>query len=122
MSNVVVASIAWLALAIHLAVGLLQWRHPERAAALPFLSLATGVCILAYWIPRWYSYVARGVRWYASDQVVPLYGLALCLLAGITITYSGRLMVAHRVILWADAAVLLLAALFLTFFRMRRLI
>jgi hypothetical protein len=121
MNNVVIVAIAWLALAAHVAVGLITRRRLSDLPLMPLLNLATAACILAYWIPKWYGYLSRGITWYLSDQLLPLYALLVCVLAGLAIAgrYSGGAL--QWLVFGLDAVALLGAALFFTFFRINRL-
>ena len=74
-------------------------------------------------MPWWYRYLFRGVVWSATDQLFPLYGAALCVLAWFTLRGRGPApgMAAHWVAFGVDALALLAAAAFFAFFRMDRL-
>ncbi len=122
MSDPIILLLTWLALALHVLVMLPGVRRLTSLPLLPLLNLAVALCVLAYWIPRWYSYFFQGIRWYATDQLLPLYAVVVCVLAGLTLSgrYAGT--VPHWMVLAIDALVLLAAALFFTFFRMDRLI
>jgi hypothetical protein len=112
--------LVWLGLGAHLVVGVVALRRPAGLPAhplLPLLNLAVAVCVLAYWAHEWYGYVARGVTWYASDQVVPLYAAAVAVVSGLALAgrYEGRL--AHWLAFAVDTLVLVVAALYVTFVR-----
>lgn len=121
MSNVALASTAWLAFATHIAVWIVARRRLTEAPIVPLLNLAVALCVLGYWIPRWFSYATKGVTWYATDQLVPLYALIVTALAILVLT--GRLSNGwpQTAILAVHTIVLLGAALLFSFFRMNRL-
>ena len=118
------AILAWTGLAAHLVVGAVALRRPAPPPThrlLPLLNLGVALCVLAYWVRVWYGYVARGVTWYVSDQMVPLYAIVVAVLSGTALagTYDGRL--AHWIVFVVDTLALAGAALYLTFARFDRL-
>jgi len=121
MSDATAIAIAWLALAAHAAVAIAVRRRVTDLPLVLLVNLAAALCVLAYWGQRWYGYIAKGVTWYVSDQMLPLYAVLVCLLSGATLLggYHGTL--PHWVIFGIDALVLLAAALFFTFFKLNRL-
>ena len=72
MNNATLSAICWISVSVHLTVGVLSFRRIGNPALLPVLNLVVALCTLAYWVPRWYNYLWKGVTWYASDQLVPL--------------------------------------------------
>ena len=120
--NRIASLIAIGGLVLHLVVGVLAFRRGPPPTLLVWLNLATGLGVLVYWVPRWYSYLADGIVWYATDQLLPLYALLVCLLSVLTLAnrVSGHRL--HWLVFGLHAIVLLVAALFLTFFRVNRLI
>jgi len=118
------AIVAWIGLLAHLVVGGAALR---RSAALPpnrllaAINLAMALCVIAYWVRKWYGYATRGVTWYVSDQVVPLYAIGVAVLSGIALAgwYDGR--VPHWLVYLVDTLALAAAALYLTFARFDRL-
>ena len=123
--DAIAVSLVWLAIAAHVAAGVIAWRRPGGGAVrlVPLLNLVMGACIVAYWVPRWYRALFRGLVWEASDQLFPLYGVALCVLAGLTLRGGGRWpgMAPHWVAFGVDGLALLAAAAFFALFRMDRL-
>jgi hypothetical protein len=118
------AVVAWIGLTVHLVVGGVVLRRPAAPPPhrlLPLVNLAMALCVLAYWLREWYGYITRGVTWYVSDQLVPLYAIAVAILSGIALAgwYDGR--VAHWLVFAVDTLVLAAAALYLTFMRFNRL-
>jgi hypothetical protein len=118
------AVLAWAGLTVHLVVGVVALRRPTAQPAhrlLPLLNLAMALCVLAYWVRVWYGYLTRGVTWYVSDQLVPLYAIAVAILSGVALAgwYDGR--AAHWVVFAVDTLALAAAALYLTFMRFNRL-
>lgn len=119
------AIVAWTGLAVHLVVGGVAMRRPAAQSAprlLPLLNLAMALCVLAYWVREWYGYMTRGVTWYVSDQLVPLYAIAVAILSGVALAgwYDGR--IGHWLVFAVDTLVLAAAALYLTFIRFDRLL
>ena len=124
------ATIACIGVAAHLVVGVMALRRPAGLSAppllplVPLLNLAVAVCVLGYWAHDWYGYLMRGVTWYASDQLVPLYAAVVAVLSALALAgrYDGRLAHGFQWFVFAvDALVLVAAALFLTFARFNRL-
>lgn len=122
MNNTTVTALAWLALALHVVVGGVTLRRPGGPPLVPLVNLATGLCVLAYWAQKWYGYLTRGITWYLTDQLVPLYAVLVVVLAGLTLAGRTSGSLPHWLVFGIDAVVLLAAALFFTFFRMSRLI
>lgn len=121
MSNAALIAFTWAAFAIHLLVGLAVLRRWTTLPLLPLLNLLVALCVVAYWLPKWYSYMNQGITWYASDQLVPLYAILVGALAVFTLTgrYAGNGL--HWTVFAIDTLVLLAAALFFSLFRMDRL-
>lgn len=121
MSNAALIASTWCAFALHVLVGLIALRRWSNLPVLPLLNLAVALSVLAYWLPKWYSYVNQGISWYASDQLVPLYAVLVGALAVFTLTgrYAGTGL--HWTVFAIDALVLLAAAVFFSLFRMDRL-
>lgn len=106
---------------LHLVVGVMAFRRGPPPTLLVWLNLASGLGVLAYWVQRWYSYVVNGITWYATDQLLPLYALLVCLFSILTLAerVSGHRL--HWLVFGLHAIVLLVAALFLLFVRFDRL-
>jgi hypothetical protein len=124
LTRYVPALIAWIGLVAHLVVGIVALRRSAGSSLhslLPLLNLAVAVCVLAYWARVWYGYVARGVTWYVSDQLMPLYALAVVVASALALAgrYDGRAL--HWIIFAIDALALAGAALYLTFANFSRL-
>lgn len=114
-------TVAWLAVAVHAAVMVAVRRRMTGFSVVPLVNLATALCVLAYWVPRWYGYATRGITWYVSDQALPLCAILVCVLSGMSLAgrYHGTL--PHWLVFGVDGLALLAAALFFTFFKMNRL-
>lgn len=121
MSNTLAAAIAWIGLLLHLAAGVAAMRSGAPRPLVPLLNLLTALCILGYWGSRWVGYLTRGVTWYASDQLLPLYALVVAILAAVTLSGRASLTTLHWVLFGIHALALAGAALFLSAFRVNRL-
>jgi hypothetical protein len=121
-NNTVLGVVVWLLLAIHLVVGVIVWRQKGSVTLLPVVNLAVAASVLAYWGQRWFGYLFRGITWYASDQLIPAYALVVAVVSILALSgrYSGTLF--HWVVFGVDTLVVVAAVLFVTFFRMNRLI
>ena len=106
---------------MHALAGMAVLRRWTTWPLLPLLNLLVALCVLAYWLPKWYSYADQGISWYASDQLVPLYAVLVGALAVFTLTgrYAGTGL--HWTVFSIHALVLLAAAVFFSLFRMDRL-
>ena len=122
MGNTALFILPWLAVVVHATAGLLVARRFTAWPLVPVVNGLVALGVLAYWLPRWISYATQGITWYASDQVVPLYALVVLVLSAAAL--SGRVTSAapQWVVFSIDMLALLGAALFITFFRMDRLI
>ena len=121
MSDAAILALAWLAVAVHAVVAALAWRRPGGAPHVPLLNLVVALAVLAYWAPRWYGYATRGVTWYATDQLIPLYALVVGGLAAASLAGRPHAGALQWIAFAIDALALLAAALFFSFFRMNRL-
>lgn len=121
MSDSFVIAVAWLAFAAHVAVAVAVRRRVTDLSLVPLVNLVVALCVLAYWGQRWYGYIAKGITWYFSDQLLPLCAILVCLLSGATLSGRYHGTAPHWVVFGLDAIVLLAAALFFTFFKMNRL-
>jgi len=122
MSNITVIAMAWLGFIVHLVVGLVALRRLGTLPLVPVVNGAIALAILAYWVPRWYSYFFQGITWYASDQAFPLYALAVLGLCVATLAGPFKGPMLHGLVFSFHGLLLLAAALFFTFFKMDRLI
>ena len=121
------AMLAWIGVAAHLVVLVAMLRRPavlESRPLLPLLNLAVAACVLAYWINEWYGYVAHGITWYASDQLLPACAALVAIACALALTgrFDGRL--AHGfqwLVFVVDAIVFAGAALYLSFARFDRM-
>src|ERR1041385_780539 len=105
MSNFALATIAWVGLALHVIVGILAIRTAGPRPLVPAVNLIIAACVLAYWVQRWYGYLFRGITWNVTDQLIPLYALFVCVLAGGTlagrysaVTLNGLVFTFHAVV------------------------
>ncbi len=122
MKNIVPVLIVWLGLAAHVTVLVLVRRRSTDAPVVAILNLAVAICVLAYWVQKWYSYIVRDITWYYTDQLVPLYAIVVCILTAVTLSTRYTLSIPHWVVFGIDAFVLGGAALFFATFRMTKLI
>src|SRR5436190_23132913 len=118
MSNFAIAAIAWVGLALHLIAGILAGRTAGSRLLVPAMNLITAACMLAYWVHRWYGYLFRGITWYATDQLIPLYEIFVIVLAGFTLASRYSAVPLNWLVFTFHAVVLVGAVLFVTFFRM----
>jgi hypothetical protein len=121
MSNFTFAAIVWTGLGLHLAAGIVAIRTEGSIPLVPALNLISAACVVAYWANRWFGYLFRGITWYASDQLIPLYAILVCVLAGVSLTGRYPAVTLNWVVFAFHVAVFVAAALFVTFFRMNRL-
>ena len=122
MRDATIVVLVWCAIAAHVAVAVVVRSRRSDLPLLPILNLVVAICVLGYWIPRWYSYVVKGIIWYATDQLVPLYAIMVCVLSGYTLAGRYRGTVPHWIVFGVDSAVLIAFAIFMMTFRLQRLI
>ena len=124
------AMLAWIGVAAHLVVLVAMLRRPAELEArpllplLPLLNLAIAACVLAYWINEWCGYVARGITWYASDQLLPACAALVAIACALVLTgrLHGRLAYGFQWLVFVvDAIVFAGAALYLSFARLDRM-
>jgi len=119
MSNLALTALAWIGLTLHLIIGILAIRTTGARPLVPALNLITAACVLAYWVPRWYGYLFRGITWSATDQLIPLYALFVCALAGGTLAHQYAAVTLNWLVFAFHAVVFIGAVLFVAFFRMK---
>jgi hypothetical protein len=121
MSNAMVLIVAWLNVAAHIVSFILA---RKRGSALPYvaaLNLVVGVCVVTYWVPRWYSYAFKGITYYLTDQALPLYFIVVIVVSALAL--SGRYTNSwpQWVIFGVDAITSLGAAVLFSTFRITKL-
>lgn len=121
MTDLLVATIAWIAMGVHVVVAVATLRSGGWQLWVPLLNLTTAGSVLAYWAHRWYGYLFHGVTWYASDQIVPLYALLVCLLTVMSLSGRYQAVALNWIVFGIHGLVAIAAVLFVTFFRMDRL-
>lgn len=116
-----ITALAWFAVIVHVSIGVFAWRRGSAIPLLPAINLVVAFCVLVYWAQKWVAVLSKGITWYASDQLLPAYALAVCVLAALALT--GRLAWSglHWTIFGAHTIVTIAAALFFTFFRINKL-
>lgn len=119
MSNLALTTIAWLGLAVHVIVGILALRAAPSRPLVPAVNLIVAACVLAYWAQRWYGYLFKGITWYATDQLIPLYAIFACVLAGGTLAHLYTAVMLNWLVFIFHTVVFVGAVLFVTFFRMK---
>lgn len=121
MSNFAVAAMAWTGLGLHLIVGIVAIRTAGSRALVPALNFIIAASVLAYWVNRWFGYLFRGITWYVTDQVIPLYAIVVCVLAGVALAGRYPAVTLNWLVFIFHTAVFVAAVLFVTFFRINRL-
>ena len=102
MSDPVILALSWIFFAIHLAVGVAAVRHRTALPLVPMVNAAVALGVLGYWMTRWYSYIFQGIKWYASDQALPLYAAVVLAFCIATLAGSFKGTVLHGVVLGID--------------------
>lgn len=119
MTDRLITTLAWMTLAVHIAVGVAALRSDGWRPWLPLLNLTIAACVLAYWVTRWYSYLFQGITWEASDQLFPLYAALVCALAIVSLSGRHHLATLNWIVFAIHGVVTIGAVLFVTFFKMR---
>lgn len=122
MSDTAILALSWIFFILHLAVVIVTARHWSTLPLVPFVNAVTAAGVLIYWMTKWYSYLFQGIKWYATDQAIPLYALVVITFSLAALLGTFKSTVLNNVFLGIDGSVLLAAALFFTFFRMDRMI
>ncbi len=121
MNNRTLQVALWLAVTCQIVGGAAVATRKAPPATLVVLNLVTALSVVAYWGWQWFGYLFRGITWYASDQLLPAYALAVVALASFTLFGRVEAVGVHRALFGLHTLVLLLAALFFSFFRITRL-
>ncbi|MEO7996336.1 MAG: hypothetical protein ABI852_02765 [Gemmatimonadaceae bacterium] len=122
MSNTTVTVLAWLALIAHVTVGILAWRRGSAIPLVTIINFIFALSVAGYWAQRLVMALIKGLTWYGNDQVWLVYGLAVCTVSVFALT--GRIAWAglHWTIFAAQTLVCVAAVLFVSFFKINRLI
>ena len=120
--NVLLTVLTWIAVIVHVSVAFVAWRRSPSLPVIAITNLVVGLGVLGYWVPRWYSYFAKGILWYYTDQLVPLYALIVVAMAVATIAGRVQATVINWLFFGVNTLVIVAAALFFSVFRMKRLI
>ncbi|HUF19592.1 MAG TPA: hypothetical protein VMP00_02450 [Burkholderiales bacterium] len=80
-----------------------------------------GIGVVLYWMRNWYAYAFKGINWYWTDQLFPLY--AICVLIVSPLFFVGKNVgnAVHWLIFLSHALAILATALFFSFFKLDRL-
>lgn len=123
MSNVAIRALLWCVLFAHLTAGVLSWRRGSALPLLPLINFATAAAVVAYWMQRWYGVLVRGITWHGTDQLLPLYALAVCIFSGVALAGKGGAAgPVHWSIFTLHLLVVIAATLFFTFVKITRMI
>lgn len=121
MTNTQFTAVAWIALLAHIVIGVLTYRRMSSAQLIPLLNVGVALCVLGYCLTRWYGNVFRGIVWYWTDQVLPLYAiLSLC---AAVMALTGRMQITwpNTAVFAGNALVSAAAVVFVSTFRVNRL-
>lgn len=121
MSDPAIRALTYLAVIVHLTIGVFAWRRGSAVPLLALVNLATAACVVVYALNDWYGVITRGIIWYGTDQLLPLYALAVCIFSIASLMGKVVATPVHWLIFSVHLIVLIAAALFFTFFRMTRL-
>ena len=122
MSDSVIRVLVYLVVVAHLFIGTLAWRRGSALPLIPLVNLPVAACVVAYALKRWYGVIAHGIIWYGTDQLLPLYALAVCIFSALALFGKVGGAPVHWIIFAVQLTVLIAAALFFTFFKMTRMI
>ncbi len=111
----------WLALASQILVGVAVATRKAPASALVVLNLVAAAAVVVYWGWQWFGYLFRGITWYGTDQLLPAYALGVVVLALFTLFGRIEAVGVHRLIFGLHTLVLVLAAIFVSSFKITRL-
>lgn len=122
MSNTAVLILSWSLFALHVVAGLATLRRWIAWPLLPTMNVLIAVCLLAYWLPKWFRYAMNGILWFGSDQWIAVYAMVVLVLGVLTLTGRWHSMAVQWIVFGIHTLVMLAAAVFFTVFRMDRLI
>ena len=119
MSNLAIKAIAWIGLGVHVLVAILARRSAQWRLLVPAVNFIVAACVVVYWAQRWFGYLFRGITWSPTDQLMPLYAILICVLAGGTLAARWSPPTLNWLAFTLHAVVFIGAVLFVTFFRMK---
>lgn len=119
MSNLAITAIAWAGLAVHILVAILARRSAQWRPLVPAVNFIIAACVVVYWARQWFGYLFRSITWSASDQLMPLYAILVCVLAAGTLAARWSATTLNWLVFTLHAVVFVGAVLFVTFFRMK---
>ncbi|MEX0958386.1 MAG: hypothetical protein WDZ63_03775 [Burkholderiales bacterium] len=116
-----ILALLWIAFAVHAAVAFLVYRKWLGFPLLVGVNALVGTAVVLYWMQNWYAYAFKGINWYWTDQLFPLY--AICVLIVSLLFFAGRNIgnALHVTVFGFHVIALLAVALFFSFFRLDRL-
>ncbi|MEO8200222.1 MAG: hypothetical protein ABI679_06865 [Gemmatimonadota bacterium] len=121
MSDSSILVVVWMAVITHVIAGIVAGRRMTAFPVVPLVNLVVALCVLAYWVQRWYGYIVKGITWYATDQLLPLLAILAAVLSVLSLTGRFHNAWPQWIIFGVDLFVLLGAALFFMSFRINRL-
>lgn len=116
-----ILALLWVAVTVHAAVGLAVMRRLQHLSPVVALNTGMAILVLLYWMPKWHSYLFRGIHWYWTDQLYPLWAVGVVGIGILAFLGRGSENPIHWVAFACHFLVLLGAALFFSFFRLDRL-
>lgn len=121
MRDSYILALLWVGVALHGAAALAVARRLQGLSLVVALNTLVATLVLLYWVPKWHSYAFRGIHWYWTDQLYPLWAVAVVGIGILAFQGRGSGNPIHWVVFGGHALVLLGAALFFSFFRLDRL-
>ncbi len=122
MSNFAIAALVWLALAAHIMVGIAVWRRWTTLPLVPMLNFVMAFGVVIYWVQRWIGAYVKHYKLYATDQLLPLYAILVCLVSALSVAGKLSTTVPNWIVFALQAAVTLAAVVFVMNFKITRLI
>lgn len=116
-----ILALLWIAFAVHAAIAFLVYRKLQGFPLLVGVNALIGTGVVLYWMRNWYAYAVKGINWYWTDQLFPLY--AVCVLIVSLLFFAGKNLgnVVHWLIFSLHVLIIFAAALFFSFFKLDRL-
>ncbi len=117
MSNIALQVLAWGVFGAHLTVGTLARRRGAAVPLVPLLNFLVSLAVVLYWAQRWIGYATKGIIWYWSDQLMPLYALMVCVVSALGLAGRMSAVWPHWAVFGAHTLALLAFALFASLVR-----
>lgn len=119
--DTIVKIICWLLLIAHLFTAVFAVKFPVHIRLVPVLNMLVSIGVLVYWLDDWLAWFTRGVRLYATDQLIPLFSTVVLAVSILYLFGKNIGTPVHWGIFIVHFIIIIIATLFMMFFKMDRL-